>query len=206
MNDEELKQLWRQQELAAPVAGPDTEIVARMKKKMRKFDKTIFWRDVRELAACAIVFFGYGLSYVRESYPVARAGCIVFMLSAVFIAGKILYARRGEKRFRHPASVREFLLGEVEKVSRQIRLLETVIWWYLPPLFIGWELCQWGAPGTVLGKILMTLFFMLLCAFLHWLNRYAARKSLAPLKRELEQTLQSMPEFLEPANQNKTNP
>ena len=201
MSDQELKQLWRQPQLTAPLAGPDTDIVARMKKRMRKFDRTIFWRDVRELAACVFVFIGYWINYYYNSSTITRAGCVVIMVAAVFIALKLLYAHRGQRRFRHPASIREFLQGEVEKVSRQIRLLETVVWWYLLPLFIGMGLYSWGRAADWSDKIVLLGVNLFVYAFIYWLNRYAARKSLRPLKEQLEQTLTAVQELSEPTTQ-----
>jgi hypothetical protein len=196
MSDEELKNLWRQP-LTPPSSGTATDVVAGMRKRMRKFDKTIFWRDVRELAACVFVFIFFAVYYFRVATALSRAGCVVIVLSAVFIAGKILAAHRMKRRNLVSASVRDFLLGEVEKVSRQIRLLETVVWWYLLPLFIGVELFSWGGAAPVQDKVVNLVVTLFVYAVLYWANRYAARKSLRPLKEQLEQTLHELPEFFD---------
>ena len=57
MNDLELQKLWQQANVPPPASATDMEIIYRMKRKMRKFNRDIFWRDARELVACGIVIY-----------------------------------------------------------------------------------------------------------------------------------------------------
>ena len=201
MNDLELKQLWQRQSLPSPPPASDREIIDQMKRKLRRFDRNIFWRDVREIAACLflIVWFGFGLGH--KASALTHLGNIIVMLSCVFIAAKLLAARREQRAFLNPRSVREFLLGETAKVSRQIRLLQTVLWWYLLPILCGAMIAVLGGPHSLVRKMIVLLSFIPIGWFVHWLNQYAARRVLQPLKTELDLTLNSVPEFSEPENQ-----
>ncbi len=46
MNDDKLRELWRQQSSESPAPISDEQLMANMKTKMHKFDRDIFWRDV----------------------------------------------------------------------------------------------------------------------------------------------------------------
>ncbi len=78
-----------------------------------------------------------------------------------------------------------------------------MLWWYILPLSIGAEMYVLGETPDLAGKIVMTVTFIFVDAVIWWANRYAVRKTLLPLKTELENTLSSAPEF---ADADKTNP
>ena len=90
MNDSELKQLWQQAELKPALQASDMEIVRRMKRKMRKFDHKIFWRDLRELAACAFILFWFGPGVFGDGSKLCRIGHLVLVLSAIGIGAELI--------------------------------------------------------------------------------------------------------------------
>jgi hypothetical protein len=191
MNDDKLRELWRQQgpEPVAPIS--DEKLLAKMKTKMHKFDRDIFWREVRELVACVFIVCWFGVTYFTKIPPLARVGCVELVVSAIFIGLILVLAKRPSK---HPAiSVREFVGAEKEKVDRQKRLLKTVLWWYILPIYIGTEIFTFGLSGVSTFTIVFTVGYGLMCGGICWLNQYAVRKRLAPLSEELGQLLRELP-------------
>jgi hypothetical protein len=205
MTDPELKQLWQHQKLSAPPPVPGPDLVREMERRMRKFDRTIFWRDARELGACGVLMLWFGLALFRQTTALTRAGNGIIVASCVVIATGILSARRAQRSFLNPRPVRDFLRGERAKVSRQIRLLRTVLWWYILPLFCGAALSVLGEPVGAWGKALAVAALVPVGWFVHWLNQQAVRRSLMPLQSELDSTLNATPEFLEPENHNSSS-
>jgi F0F1-type ATP synthase assembly protein I len=194
MNDEELKQLWHQQELAPPLKVTDTELIDCMKKKMKKFDRDISRRDWRELGACAIAFGAFFYLSLRHPPALSLAGCVVIMLSCVFIAWRLIAARRAHPTVPETASTSDFLRAEIVKVVRQMQLLQTVLWWYLLPLFIGLELFELGFHRPDGELFSMLLFNLAIFGFIYWANLRGVRKYFMPLKQELENMLNSVAE------------
>ena len=80
---------------------------------------------------------------------------------------------------------------ELRKVENQIRLLKSVAWWYLLPLFIGVILHNLGGEGGFLSKLLYFAFVLALYGFIYWLNQRAVKTNLLPLKRGLQALLHS---------------
>lgn len=191
MNDDEMKKLWNQQEFVPPHGLPDNELVAEMKKKMRQFDQDLMWRDVREVFACVLVFSLASFAMTYYPAPLCRAGSLVTMLSCIFIAWKLLSARRALPDAPKSASTNDFMHAEIENVSRQIQLLKSVLWWYLLPLFVGCELFQIGLSrkDNIGELVLLSVIVAAVFAFVYWANLYAVRKSLLPLKQELGHAL-----------------
>jgi hypothetical protein len=205
MNEQELKQLWQSQSVPESGPIPQNETVERMKIKTRRFGRTIFWRDARELVACVVIsaWAGYGLFHKHSA--ITHLGDVVLILGCFYIAAKLLTANRLQRAYLNPASVKEFIGGELVKVNQQIRLLQTILWWYLLPIYCGASLVVIGADKGILVDGIDLIVFALTFGFIYWLNQYAVRKSLLPLKAELEQTLKSVPEFSQPNNPDHTD-
>ena len=203
MNDLELKLLWQKQALPAHAPVVDASLVENMQKRMKRFDRTLFWRDARELAACGVVAFWFGRSLTSQPSVTTRLGAVVVILSCLFIAWRLISARRSQRSFPARDSVAEFLSVEVAKVSRQIRLLQSVLWWYILPIYVGVALISFGGPAGLMAKAVFMVVLVLSGGFLHWINQYAVRKTLLPLKHELEATLKAVTEL--PADQQENS-
>jgi hypothetical protein len=195
MNENEIKQLWQTQALPAP--APVDDLSGRMKQKMRRFNRDIFWRDIREVAACAVIILWFGADLRHDHSTLRWTGDVILVLSGGYIAAKLLRARRSQRSFLNPDSVREFLAGELDKVERQIRLLRTVFWWYLLPLLCGVCLFFVGTNSDLLTDAIVLPVFFLTYWFIYWINQYAVKKTLLPLKTELEQMLKSVTDLTE---------
>jgi len=197
MNEQELKQLWQKQPVPEPAPTSTNAMIEQMNQKMRKFNRTLLWRDARELIACVFIIVWFGLNLRHAHSTLTKVGDIVLVLSGLFIGANLLAARRSNRAFRTPTSVRDFLGGELDRVNRQIKLLRTVLWWYLLPLFCGVSLFSIGANLDLVIEIPVLSTYALTFGFVYWINGYAVRKTLLPLKTELEQTLGSISECSE---------
>jgi hypothetical protein len=198
MNDNALKALWHGQEWQPPTDFSDSELIARMNAKMRRFDRDIFWRDIRELSACVFIacFFGPGL--FRSASPLSHAGSALLVASSIFIATVLVIARRLQKRRNAFASVREFITDERNKVARQRSLLKSVVWWYLLPIYLGVALFVMGSSANLVFKLTFIIVYAFVCVLIYFVNQRAVQKRLSPLVNELDQLLQTLPGSAEP--------
>jgi hypothetical protein len=196
MNEQGLRELWQDQPIAkASAAGG--EMVKQMKQKMQRFDRTLFWRDVRELGGCMIIIIWFAADLPRTwrtGTSLRHSGDAVLVLSSLFIAGNLLAARRTQRAFLKPDSVREFISGEVRTINRQIRLLQTVLWWYLLPIYCGFAIFFIGVNGDLFSDVVVLGVIGAVFYFIAWVNAFTARTSLVPMKAELEQMLAWMHE------------
>jgi CubicO group peptidase (beta-lactamase class C family) len=192
MNDDALKQLWRGQRFETLPALPDEAHIAAMRARMRGFDRTISRRDYGEVAACIFIvgWFAWDLFSGNNSW-LTQAGCAVLVVSAVFIAGRLVVSKSRLPKAEPDAPLFEAVKVELQKVENQIRLLKSVAWWYLLPLFVGVMMHRWGGSGSLLSKLVYSTVVLVVYAFIHWLNRRAARNNLLPLKRGVESLLEA---------------
>jgi hypothetical protein len=195
MNDDELKKLWQQQPLRDPALSP-AQVMSAMQNKTTQLRRTLLARDVRELLACVIVGVIFGIYYFIERAPVTRLGALITVAGAIFIAWKILYARRTSPAAKPDATVVESLRAELHSVRTQSQLLRSVLWWYLLPLAGGTLVFVWGRPFNnlvfdLVFRIGFTLVTLALDVFIYRLNQRAVSKQFLPLEAQLESLLRS---------------
>jgi hypothetical protein len=199
MNDNELKQLWQQQPLRSPDISA-AQLMSALQNKSTQLRHDLLWRDVRELAACVLVFLIFGYFSFNEQAPIVRLGYLIVVGSSVFIAWKLVHARRSAPPAPPGATVVESLRAELNSVRTQSRLLESVLWWYLLPPGVGLLVATWGMKINLHAKIPSTLVFIGVYAFVYWINQWARSKQLVPLEAQLGSLLQSA-ETGEPLNE-----
>src|SRR5258706_355770 len=158
MNDDALKKLWREPGFDLPPSLASAEQVASVRRKARGFGRAIFWRDFREVAACLLIIFWFGAQLFRPHPMEMQLGCWVLILSAIFIASKLLVSKRSVPAADASASIEEVFQLEIRRVDVQIRLLSSVGWWYLLPLLAGVNLFFAGSRASPSGAVFYSLF------------------------------------------------
>src|SRR6266478_1750008 len=190
MNDDELKKLWQQQPLREPDISA-TQVISAMQSKTTQLRRTLLARDVGELLACVIVGVIFGIYFFISRAPIARLGALITVAGSVFIAWKILHARRATPTAKPDATVVESLRAELHSVRTQSQLLRSVAWWYLLPLTVGMLVFVWATPfnNLVVSLVVGVVFTVVTLAsdvFIYRLNQRARAKQLLPLEAQLE--------------------
>src|SRR5438445_6788684 len=93
MNEDDLKKMWQQQPLRSPDLSPD-QLISAMESKTTQLRLDLLARDTRELLACAVLILIFGFYSFHERTPVVRVGWLIVVGSMVFVAWKLVHARR----------------------------------------------------------------------------------------------------------------
>lgn len=199
MNPDELKSIWGQQPLSsAGVVRLTPEMIWRLASESTRFNRTIFWRDMREWLATVLV--AGVLLYIacvdnHIHWPMVVAA-IIACVPMTYVA-----LRYRKRRAPDPNAVlTDHLRNSIANVQLQLDLLRSVAKWYLAPIALSILIFGTDAfftapvpPGA--RKILIVPFLLgaLIGAgvfYAVWrMNDYAARTQLEPRLRELKQTL-----------------
>ena len=145
-----------------------------------------------------LCIFGPGL--FGHASLLSRAGSAIVVLSAIVIGLVLLISKRLHNRRRKSVSIREFVSAEWSNVNRQRKLLTSVLWWYILPIYFGVEMFIFGLESATTFKIAFTVVYGFVCAGVYWINQYVVRKRLSPLCDELDQLLHTLPGPTEPSN------
>ena len=191
MNDHELKQLWQQQPLRDPAISP-AQVMSAMQKQTTQLRRTLLARDVRELAACVVVGVIFAAYFFIYRAPIARLGALITVAGSIFIAWKILHARRRTPAAKPDATLVESLRAELHSVRTQSQLLRSVLWWYLLPLAVGTLVFVWGLRlNNFVFNVVFTLVTLALDVLIYRLNQRAVSEQLLPVETQLESLLRS---------------
>lgn len=192
MNIDELKSEW-QSDAPNGVLPVRTEagMLDYVKQRQRSFNRRLLFRDGLETLVAAAVFIGFALMLPTAGW-VTRTGLVVVMTSCIFIVWRLHATRRRQGRASSDRPVAEVLRSEIRRTDDQIRLLETVLWWYFSPLGVGAVLVVGGIRGLTWFTVLYALGVVTLGGVIHYLNQYSVRRELRPRRRELESMLAAM--------------
>jgi hypothetical protein len=130
-----LKSTWQSQSGIAPERF--AAISAQVVEGTTLVQSSIFRRDMLKMFAALVVIIGFAAIATRAEPWVTRSGCIVIVAVAIVIPIVLWLARRRPVTVISAASFREFVESEFEFLRRQAKLLRTVAWSYILPIYLG---------------------------------------------------------------------
>lgn len=189
MDFEQLGNTWRNR--PADPAKPSTgELMSSIRARSIALDRTLKHRDRIETWAALLVFPIFAWTSVAGRFTVSRIGSGVLAAACLFIP---LWLRRARRKALDPGlPLTGALAMERARVAEQVRLLKTVLWWYLLPLGAGVLLFL---AGPLKSPWLIGLATLGVGAFYGWiyqLNQRAIREELVPRLDELDFALASL--------------
>lgn len=178
---------WSQHDAGTPTLSDD-DILALVKSEAKRFDRRIRFRDLREMIAAGVAVVLIAPSALHANL-LTRLGVAALIAAFVLMSVKLHRSRRmpGAAGMEQPAAL--VLKRERSKVDAQIRLLETVLWWYLGPIWLALVMIVAGRAGASWFTLGCAAVFTLLSIVLYRLNMHAARRYLRPRRDELSRLL-----------------
>jgi hypothetical protein len=154
-----------------------------IRRRAGKFHRRIWWRNAREYAAIVIVVIGFGFYLKWIPNPVARAGSLMTIAGALYVAYQ-LHRRASAEAVPEGGAVEHCLGFHRRELERQRNAMENVWSWYLGPLIPGLVVFMAGttitAPIPIRYRILATAISIAFVGVVFWmvaiLNHSAARK------------------------------
>lgn len=215
MNFDDCQALWQKQPVPPPHT-PDTIALAatirRVRADARAFERTILWRDLREIIAALVVtaiFARMARSHTLEGAPAwGLALAWLAIAPPLGVTGFLVVDRLRARRLRPKGA--GTVLSEIDHalagLRHQQRLLLNVAWWYLLPLATSGALVMVHpiamAESSGPLRLALAAFTVALLAAVNiplwWLNRRVATKDLAPRIEQLERERRDFSEPVSP--------
>lgn len=185
MNLENYAQLWQNQAV-------DLDLnLQQVRKEAIRRQQHLFWRDLRELLATAVVVVGFSVILLLASDWLARLGAVLTLVGCGLTFWLLLGARR-LARTQPDAPLRDQLQLELNRLDRQILLLRKVLWWYLLPLLGGAVLVFAGLSGLWWWSLAYFLAVLAFGVWVWWLNQRAWRRELWPQRQRLAELIERL--------------
>ena len=148
IHDDELILLWQQ----SASAKPDPAEIARLAgaASIKRFDRAVFWRNslqyIAGLALCPV--------FIWQILTRPSIGTVWNLMALVCVGFVLLYIREQHREIKPldpSADARSYQAAMLERIDREIRLIDSSRYWYLGPLCLPvfWGLLN-GRPGVFL--------------------------------------------------------
>lgn len=183
MKLDDFKQPWqeKQRELDQQV----DHVVKTMRTRMSSFDNVIGFRDLRETIAGVGIAIWFGYSFFKHDQWIAKTGAAIVVLASIMIVAVVNWARLTGRVARPGQTLHDYCSDELNRVDRQIWLLRNINWWYTGPIFVGVTIEMLGVLSPAKLLIFVSTLLIPMAWFVHWLNQFAVRNQLIPLREEL---------------------
>jgi hypothetical protein len=162
---DELQRLWQQD----PSAEGDAERAAReVMARVWRFDQQILWRNFREYAAGLILMVVFAAQIVLNH---DRIGGAIGLACVGFVMMFLWWKHRHLQALDPAADLSVYRRALIQRFDDQIRLLRSVPYWYLLPLFgpgLWNAISQWDRVGLMVLAPLVVLTAVY--GFIGWLN------------------------------------
>ena len=197
MNLDDAKSLWTHHQPDDPMIAhthSDDDLLRRVKEQANAFNTKIWRRDLMESIAALIGVFFFAPMLDDPSWLV-RIGAGGLLVSSGLILWRL---HRNRRRHQTPAAdrpVAEVLRAERAKVDTQIRLLTSILWWYIAPIATGLLLIAVGDYGILSAYTAVFALFLGGGAYgIYRLNQRAVRNELRPRRKKLTELLDQVTE------------
>ncbi|GAC1351944.1 MAG: hypothetical protein NVSMB1_09880 [Polyangiales bacterium] len=174
---------WQTQEATMSPVSLD-QVMA----KARKFQRRIWFRNLREHLAATIVVLAFGARLWSSENWAVHLGCAGIVIGAIFISVRLAIEGRS-RRVEDIGAVTtvEYLKFYRRELIRQRDLLKRVVRWYLAPLVPGTAVLLVGELLAsyridVRPVVVTVLLFLIVFVGVARLNAHGARK----LQREID--------------------
>lgn len=183
MNDDELKNLWRTASQDVKVTLHTGELREEINRTLKKVDRTIRLRNMRELAVIVVLIPIFAFIAYSVQPLLSKIGAIMIIPSCLLV----VYTLRRVKRYRVKDATlpfQEYLLQYRNYLEQEKKLLDNVLWWYILPgtgsimlFFIGFR------------SFIMAAFALVIAVIIFVLNKYTAGKYFKPLVESLDEQI-----------------
>lgn len=195
MNLDDLKQTWQQQTQAEKISEKDKKMIAEIQQNSVKFDKKIKRRDLLETYIALLLVPIWAVSLFFSVSTLQTIGYIIAIVSCLYIPYRLRKAKQVVQP-KNDENVRAHLLYQQRKLGNQLRLLKSVVSWYLMPILsalvfitLGGTVNEQGWPEINGALIAYFIGLGVLSVFIYVLNQKAVTKELQPEINEINEQL-----------------
>ena len=192
---DDLCKLWKTQPVKAEMRGE--EMQALVLKKTARFDRAIRRRNLREVVASIVGAIAFIYVFWGQTFWLSRMACFIILGSFAWIAYYLLKRGSGPEDPNPDQSAVGYYRALIRKVDYQIRMLRSVKYWYLMPMYIGLMLLSAGwilERHTAIrwrdatGPLIYTVIFVAIW----WFNEVYGVGKLLELRMDLESGIEDL--------------
>ena len=191
MDENELKLLWSLSSTTQSVTIDEGQLLQSISKQVAMMERKVRKRDFREISVAVVMMFFFSGVLLRIPAVIGKVGATIIVLNCMVVIYKLLRARV-KITTDNTQNALTYLDSSLKGIQKQIKLLNTVLWWYILPFGIG-VLCVYCSSGhSPQNKVIYSLAVVMICSFTYYLNRRAVTRNLRPLEEQLKKLIKDL--------------
>jgi hypothetical protein len=202
MIEQEIRNIWKNAGKAEQIKLDLSKLLIELNGRLKEVNQNIKKRDFREIAAALIGIPLHIYFFVLVPFPITRIGLVLIIAWFFYIIFKLKSTSKLSKGIDLKDTYINQLKQQKMYLKAQAKLLDTVLYWYLIPPFLGNVICIFGAenqeaygidnwlvnslPLELSDKLSTITFLAVFYGFIYWMNKKAAKKNIKPIIEDIK--------------------
>ena len=190
--EQELKNIWQGSPQKEIVKFEKSKLLIDLNHDINKFEKSIKNRDRREIVAALIVipvFIYYAYFY---SHPLAKIGAIIISIAAFFVIYKLKQVQKIKKPIDITLSTKDQLIETRTYITKEMKLLDNILYWYLLPLSFGLVVFMMGLNMSLKKLLIEISIFVVLNIGIYILNKQSVKKKFLTIINNINSSIKEL--------------
>ena len=194
--EDELIKIWQSSPNQERVKFEKSRLMIDMQSSLGRLQRSWKYMIIRETVGVIIVIPAFIFIAYDVSFTLSKIGSIWTVLWAVYILIRLKSAKK-HKPTAYTETYLVYLYKTKQHLNVQKNLLDTILYWYILPLFPGMVLFLMGfvhIPEKRKLIVITALGFVILAILGHFLNKRAVKKEFIPRLKKIDELIKVMEE------------
>jgi|GEM_PF-2369728 len=208
MEDQELKNIWKRASEYQEITMDTQQLIRQFKTGMEQREQIVRRRDLREISTALVCIAG--LSYMAFDFLWSPVTIGILITIGAFV--NFIYTLRSNRKSKFTQRLFVPIKKQLEQqrlfMRNQSKLLCTVLYWAVLPIFSGYMMIVWSIwdienydvsslikllyPNDIRDKMIMTVMVLASVSYMVWINKKAARVNWEPLINKIDVIINEM--------------
>ena len=194
--EDELIKIWQSSPNQEKIKFEKSKLIIEVQSSLDRIQRSWKYMIIRETIAAIIAIPAFLFITYNVPYTISKIGSIWIVLAVIYILIRLKSAKK-HKPTDFTETYIDYLYKTKDYLNAQKKLLDTVLYWYVLPVFPGYVLILLGfihIPEKRKIIIIAALAFVVMAILAYILNKRGVRKEFDPRLKKIDELIQVLEE------------
>ena len=194
--EDELIKIWQSSPNQEKIKFEKSKLIIEVQSSLDRIQRSWKYMIIRETIAAIIAIPAFLFITYNVPYTISKIGSIWIVLAVIYILIRLKSAKKHKPTDLTETYI-DYLYKTKDYLNAQKKLLDTVLYWYVLPVFPGYVLILLGfihIPEKRKIIIIAALAFVVMAILAHFLNKRGVRKEFDPRLKKIDELIQVLEE------------